>query len=179
MQAPPPMPEDPYRSPEADLAVAPPGVGGEWADRASRLAAVLIDGVISMAAMLPLMYAGGVFDAAVEASRTSPFGAMPLGTTVVWALIGLAVFVLIQGYPLHANAQTWGKKALSIKVVDLQGGKPSLATLLFKRYLPTGVIANIPCLGAIYVHVDALMIFRQDQRCLHDLMAGTRVVKAR
>ena len=75
------------------------------------------------------------------------------------------------------TGQTWGKKLLSLKIVDLQGNKPSLADLLLKRYLPTHAIANLPCLGLIYVLVDSLMIFRADQRCVHDLIAGTRVVK--
>jgi uncharacterized RDD family membrane protein YckC len=169
--------EDPYRSPEADLAPPLESAGIDNADRWSRLAAVLIDGAISMAVMFPLMYVSGVWDEALKAGRSSAFGVMPLGTTLLWAVIGLGLFVLIQGYPLHTKGQTWGKKALSIKVVDMQGGKPSFATLLFKRYMPTGVIANIPCVGTLYVLVDSLMIFRQDQRCLHDLIAGTRVVR--
>ncbi|KRA50947.1 hypothetical protein ASD77_15010 [Pseudoxanthomonas sp. Root65] len=148
-------------------------MAGRW----SRLAAALIDSAISMTVMFPLMYVSGVWDEALKAGRSGAFGFMPLGTTLLWAVIGLALFVLIQGYPLHTKGQTWGKKALSIKVVDMQGGKPSFTTLLFKRYVPTGVIANIPCVGTLYVLVDSLMIFRQDQRCLHDLIAGTRVVR--
>lgn len=177
MHAPPPMPQDPYRSPDAELASS--SVSGlDPADRALRLVAVLIDGVIAMVLMVPLMFMGGFWEAAFEAGRSGGFGLMPLGTTLMWAVVGFVLFVLIQGYPLQMTGQTWGKKLLSLKIVDLQGNKPALADLLLKRYLPTHAIANLPCLGLIYVLVDSLMIFRADQRCLHDLIAGTRVVKA-
>lgn len=176
MQAPPPMPQEPYRTPEADIA-ALPGTGLDPAIRALRLVAVLIDWTLSMVLMVPLMFMGGFWEAAFEAGRSGGFGLMPLGTTLMWAAIGFLLFVLIQGYPLQLWGQTWGKKLLSLKIVDLQGNKPPLADLLLKRYLPTHAIANVPCLGLIYVLVDSLMIFRADQRCVHDLIAGTRVVK--
>jgi uncharacterized RDD family membrane protein YckC len=176
MQVPPLPPQDPYRSPDADLAgvQAPDTLDGgvRWL----RLAAALIDGFIMLAIFLPLAFVGGYWEAAFEAGRSGGMGFMPLGTTLLWAAIAFGVFVLIQGYPLHATGQTWGKKLLSLKIVDLQGNKPSLADLLLKRYLPTHAIANVPCLGTLYVLVDSLMIFRADQRCVHDLIAGTRVV---
>lgn len=178
MQAPPQMPQDPYRSPDAHVAdlrgQAVPDADIRWL----RLAAILIDACIGFAVIVPLMFVGGYWEAAFEAGRSGGFGIMPLGTTLLWAAIGFVVFVLIQGYPLHTTGQTWGKKLLSIRIVDLKGEKPSWVDLLLKRYLPTQAIANIPCIGFIYVLVDSLMIFRQDQRCLHDLIAGTRVVRA-
>lgn len=179
MQAPPPMPQDHYRTPDANVADFQEQGVPDPAIRWLRLAAILIDACIGFAVIVPMMYVGGYWEAAFEAGRSGGFGIMPLGTTLLWAVIGFAVFALIQGYPLHANGQTWGKKVVSIRIVDLQGNKPSLVDLLGKRYLPTHAIANIPCLGTIYVLVDSLMIFRQDQRCLHDLIAGTRVVRAK
>lgn len=139
---------------------------------------MLIDGFIALVVTVPLMFMGGYWQAAVEAGRSGGFGLMQRGTPLLWACIGFVVFALVQGYPLHANGQTWGKKLLSIRIVDLHGNTPPLVELLLKRYLPTHAIANIPCLGIIYALVDSLMIFRQDQRCLHDLIAGTRVVRA-
>lgn len=177
MHAPPPMPQDPYRNTDADVASLS-AAGLDPADRALRLVAALIDGVIAMVLIVPLMFMGGFWEAAFEAGRSGGFGLMPLGTTVMWAVIGFVLFVLIQGYPLQMTGQTWGKKLLSLKIVDLQGDKPALANLLLKRYLPTHVIGQVPCVGLIYILVDSLMIFRADQRCLHDLIAGTRVVKA-
>ena len=175
MHAPPP--QDPYRSPDAEDASAP-DTGLDPALRALRLVAALIDCGIAMVLMVPLMFMGGYWEAAFEAGRSGGFGLMPLGTTLMWAVIGFVLFVLIQGYPLQMTGQTWGKKLLSLKIVDLQGNKPSLADLLLKRYLPTHAIGQLPCVGLIYILVDSLMIFRADQRCLHDLIAGTRVVKA-
>jgi hypothetical protein len=35
----------------------------------------------------------------------------------------------------------------------------------------------VPYLGAIFHMVDCLTIFREDRRCLHDHIAGTRVVR--
>ncbi|TQM12789.1 putative RDD family membrane protein YckC [Pseudoxanthomonas sp. 3HH-4] len=178
MQTPPSLPEhDPYRAPAAHLA-PPSSENHELADRWARLAAVLIDAVIALAVTLPPMLMTGYWQEAFEAGQSGGLGSMPLGTMLLWAVIGFALFAVIQGYPLHDSGQTWGKKLLSIRIVDLAGRKPPLVDLLLKRYLPTHAIVNIPCVGGLYALVDSLMIFRQDQRCLHDLIAGTRVVRA-
>lgn len=133
MQTPPQMPQDPYRSPDADVANPPGRAAPDSELRWLRLAAVLIDGAIALVVIVPLMFVGGYWQAAFEAGRSGGFGFMPLGTTLLWAVIGFIVFALIQGYPLHTTGQTWGKKALSVKIVDLQGNKPSLTDLLLKR----------------------------------------------
>ena len=40
------------------------------------------------------------------------------------------------------------------------------------------LLEQISVLGLIFWIVDSCFIFRADQRCLHDLVAGTKVVKA-
>ncbi|MCY1389879.1 hypothetical protein D9M71_46890 [compost metagenome] len=54
---------------------------------------------------------------------------------------------------------------------------PELGNLLLKRYLVWWLLAYVPVIGVLLVMVDYLFIFRADRRCLHDLMAGTRVVQ--
>ena len=44
------------------------------------------------------------------------------------------------------------------------------------RYFPLAVIAQIPFAGGIFSLIDCLFIFREDRRCIHDLIAGTKVV---
>ena len=44
--------------------------------------------------------------------------------------------------------------------------------------LPT-VISNIPKLGNLFDLINVLMIFRSEHNCLHDDMAGTRVIRER
>lgn len=97
---------------------------------------------------------------------------------IAWAAVGFAVFVVVQGFPLHHYGQTWGKRILGIRIVDLDGAKPPLGRLLTRRYVPIQVANLIPVVGPLLVLVDTLMIFRADRRCAHDLIAGTRVVKA-
>jgi uncharacterized RDD family membrane protein YckC len=36
----------------------------------------------------------------------------------------------------------------------------------------------VPFVGVLFWFVDNCFIFRDDHRCLHDLMGGTKVVKA-
>ena len=48
----------------------------------------------------------------------------------------------------------------------------------FVRYLPLAVSANIPWVGQFIVLVDSLFVFRKDKRCIHDLIANTKVIKA-
>ena len=163
------MEHNPYQAPAA--VVADNGADAELAGRGTRFGAAFIDGLLMIAVVLPLMYVGGYFEAAAS-------GNIGLGLMLLWALIGLAVFALVQGYPLHQSGQTWGKRLLGIRIVDLAGQKPGLGTLLGKRYLPVQVVSSIPLLGGVLSLVNVLLIFRDDRRCGHDLIAGTRVVKA-
>ena len=166
--------QNPYRGPASN--VASPAAGDELAGLGERLAASLLDGLLLLVIELPLMYAGGYIHAVMEAASRG--GQPPFTLLLKWAAIGFVMMLLVQGYPLHAWGQTWGKRILRIRIADLEGGKPSLATLIGRRYLPIRVVALVPFLGNLLVLVDVLMIFRGDRRCAHDLIAGTRVVKA-
>ena len=93
-------------------------------------------------------------------------------------MIGFTVMVAIQGYPLAQSGQTWGKKLLKLKIVNLDGSQPDFLRLVGLRYGSTQLISLVPFVGGLYGLVDSLFIFREDRRCLHDLIAGTRVVVA-
>ena len=47
------------------------------------------------------------------------------------------------------------------------------------RYLPTAVVTQIPLIGSILGITDILFIFGQERRCVHDLIAGTKVIDYR
>lgn len=165
--------QNPYRTPEATIAEVS---GSDLAERGTRLGAAIIDVLILMAVILPIMYVGGYFSLAMTAAANGQ--EVGFGTTLMWAAIGFVLFALLQYVPLNANGQTWGKKFLRIKIVDLNGAKPPIGRLLGLRYLPLHVVSNIPFLGPLLGIVNVLMIFRDDRRCGHDLIAGTKVVKA-
>ena len=166
--------QNPYRGPDA--AVAEFSSGDELAGRGARLGAAIIDFIIMLVVLLPIMYMGGYMAAATEAAQAG--AQVGLGTTLMWAAIGFVIFVVIQGFPLNATGQTWGKKLLKIKIVDLDGAKPPIGRLLGLRYLPIQAVANVPLIGPVVALVNVLLIFRIDRRCGHDLIAGTRVVHA-
>jgi uncharacterized RDD family membrane protein YckC len=167
--------QNPYRAPEAPVVNSDRDT--DLAELGERLAAALIDTFIMLCIMLPAMFFGGYFKAVMDAAL---IGAKPpFGLMAMWGGIGFLVLVLVQGYPLSATAQTWGKRILKIRIVDLDGSKPPLARLLAMRYLPVQIASLIPFIGSILPLVDVLFIFRNDRRCVHDLIAGTRVVKAR
>lgn len=164
--------QNPYRSPDATVAEF--SSGDELAGRGARLGAAIIDGIIMLVILMPLMFVGGYWQAAMEAGQAG--GQVPFGTTLLWMLIGFVVFAVVQAFPLNATGQTWGKKLLKIKIVDLAGNKPPLGRLLGLRYLPPQVLGVIPFIGWLIQVVNVLLIFRSDRRCGHDLIAGTRVV---
>ncbi|HSX59453.1 MAG TPA: RDD family protein [Tahibacter sp.] len=150
---------------------------GDLASRWVRLGAALLDGLIMMVVILPIQWFGGFLPAAMNAAQNGY--SLPFGTLLLWSLIGLVVFVAIQGWPLHQSGQTWGKRAVSIRITDLDGNKPPLLRLLGLRYLPMQAASLVPVVGPLVGFINPLFIFRQDRRCLHDLIAGTRVVNVR
>lgn len=170
--------QNPYRNPTSQVAeVIADGNELDLADRGTRLGAAIIDVLILTVILLPVMWVGGYFAAAMEAGRSGT--ALSFGTTLLWSLIGFVVFVVVQGFPLNQSGQTWGKRLLKIRIVDLNGNKPPFLQLIALRYLPIQLISQVPVVGFLIALANPLFIFRADKRCIHDLIAGTRVINAR
>jgi uncharacterized RDD family membrane protein YckC len=155
----------PPRAEVADVAVAGPALAG----RGNRLLAALIDVVIQLVAFFGLAWLLGLDAFDTQAG---------MGKQVLLGLFGLLLFLLIQGPLLVSQGQTWGKKALGIRIVRSDGSRASPGRVLGLRYALGGVIATVPFVGNLYALIDSLLIFRASRKCLHDDIADTIVVTA-
>jgi uncharacterized RDD family membrane protein YckC len=92
-------------------------------------------------------------------------------------LVGFLAFLGLQIYLLATRSQTVGKYFVGTQIVDYQTRQPAgiVNTLLLRTFV-NGIIAGLPCVGGIYAIVDICFIFRDDRRCIHDLIASTVVV---
>lgn len=96
--------------------------------------------------------------------------------------LGLAGLATIQMYLLSTQGQTVGKKILNIRIVKFDTGENGgFAINVGMRGIVNGIIGIIPIyflgLFPFYSLLDALFIFRNDRRCIHDLLAGTKVIE--
>lgn len=171
----PPVEPPPIASTERTASIAPASVIGadskplEPARRGTRLVAQLIDTLTGLLFLLPagLMIAleGG------DLENISP------ASSLVLLACALALMIL-QGYLLTEYGQTVGKKLMDIRIVRHEDeSKPGFVRAFVLRLLLPGMFGAIPFVGPAFTLVDALFIFRPDRRCVHDLIAGTMVVK--
>ena len=147
-------------------------VTSNLASRWKRLGGALIDSVIAMVIIVPIMLATGVLQRAFSGDG------MTVGQQAAFFVVGWAVFLILNGYLLFNRGQTIGKVAVKTKIVDLKGNLPNFGKILVLRYLILGLVSQIPFVGGIAGLINALFIFGKERRCLHDYMAGTRVVEA-
>ena len=171
----PPVEPPPIASTERTASIAPVSVISadskplEPARRGTRLVAQLIDTLTGLLFLLPagLMIAleGG------DLENISP------ASSLVLLACALALMIL-QGYLLTEYGQTVGKKLMDIRIVRHEDeSKPGFVRAFVLRLLLPGMFGAIPFVGPAFTLVDALFIFRPDRRCVHDLIAGTMVVK--
>ena len=144
--------DNPYSAPNSTVADINDG-RLVLADRGMRLVAAIIDTILLLVVVLPVMFATGVF------SRMMTGESSGLGFTLGLGLFSVGVFLAIQGYPLHANGQTWAKKWLKMKIVDMDGKKPEFFKLVGLRYLLMQVIGMVQFVGGLFGIVDACFIF--------------------
>jgi uncharacterized RDD family membrane protein YckC len=132
-------------------------MNNELASLGDRLLATLIDSLVGMAL---IVVAAGLMHLWE--------GAAVLGLLAILGLIAYQCMLLVQ------KGQTIGKAARGIRIVKLgtqeNGG---FMTNILLRSIANAVLSVIP----FYALVDILFIFREDRRCLHDLLAGTEVIK--
>lgn len=169
MQMPPELPAyNPYAAPVSRVEDFSTHVL-QLATRASRLVAYLLD-VFSFAFL-------GIV-AAISIPALSKTGADAENVAIAIVGIAMIAIAIVHTVFLHKYGQTIGKRLLGIKVVQTNGMRCELWRFFFLRALPVGILSNIPVIGMFIGLADSLMIFGQEQRCLHDLTANTVVIQA-
>ena len=144
------------------MSTATPPVVGQLAGRGTRLGARLIDGLIGLPLGLILLFTVGLSDSETVAIM----GFFMFG-------VGIIGLIAYQWYLLSTVGQTIGKRMLNIKIIKLDGTNGGFMTNVLMREILNGLIGVIPLYGL----VDILFIFSEEQRCIHDHIATTRVIK--
>lgn len=142
------------------------------ASRWERLGAAIIDAIIVGIPTLILCFILGIYGGMVA------MGGISFINKILGLAIGAGVFLGINYKLIEANGQTLGKKLLGIKVVLIDGSKIPVQKYLTHRIAPVWLVTQVPFIGQLIGLVDALLIFREEKNCLHDDIAGTRVIKA-
>jgi uncharacterized RDD family membrane protein YckC len=178
----------PRTAPEADSQALE--VSAVPADRATRLAATFADRLGA--------YVFGSSGAAAVAATLFPIDDHPagllerLGTHPMEgaSLVAWIAFLAAQTYLLATTGQSMAKRAFRIRIVrtsDRPAGLVRAVLLrswLFVVPIPAAMLLGPNLHGAwldaiLWIWLaEPLLIFRADRRCLHDLVAGTKVVRA-
>lgn len=143
--------------------------GRALATPVSRLAAVLLNWLIQ----LPLLFGMSVgffmkyLDENQEAIGIAIFGISSI------LYLALAIYQLVI---LSRDGQSIGKRMMKIRIVrNEDNSNPGFVHTVVLRGFVNGLIGKfVP----FYSLVDRLFIFGEEHRCLHDLIASTKVVEA-
>jgi uncharacterized RDD family membrane protein YckC len=162
-----------YTPSEGPNPYAPPVQQDEWntpelhqdlwlASRGRRFLGNLIDTLVYGIVIVPALF---LIDSDIESSE-------------VLLVIGLAVVVIVavQAVLIATSGQSIAKKLLGMRIVRLDGSPIGFVRGVLVRSWAVGAIASIPTIGGIFGLIDALYIFGAEHRCLHDVMAGSKVV---
>jgi uncharacterized RDD family membrane protein YckC len=164
--------DNPYAPPKSPIAPESNVPADELARRGDRLLASIIDSFLLFIPWMIVMFATGYWDRLTSME----FGSIDQLAT---AFIGILLYVILNGYHLNYYGQTLGKRVVGIRVVSFDNNEIlPLWKLLALRFLPLSIVSSMPGLGSFASFVDSLFIFRSEKRCVHDLIANTKVVVA-
>jgi uncharacterized RDD family membrane protein YckC len=125
-----------------------------------RVAAFIVDGLLLSVVTVPLTLAFGGYD--YQADPAAASSASTLSTVITWLY-----YALMES---SAKQATVGKMALGIVVTDLEGRRIGFGRATGRHF------AKI--LSALIIGIGFLMVaFTQRKQGLHDMLAGTLVVK--
>ena len=113
---------------------------------------------------------------AAQAELIAKLAALPEKSKVLLTFSPFIIFFVLHGFLLYQYGQTIGKKVMGIAIVTLENQKPAFMQLIVQRYFSQWLMGMLPVIGFILRVADVLMIFRKDKRCLHDLIARTKVI---
>ena len=165
-----------YPPSEGPNPYAPPVQQDEWntagtfddavlASRGRRFLGNILDSLVYVVAFVPAFFIG-------MAGGSDDFTG---GAAIAMGVLMTAV-VIVQAVLVATTGQSIAKKLLGMRIVQLDGSPIGFVRGVLVRSWALAAITQIPVVGGIIALVDALYIFGAEQRCLHDVMAGSKVV---
>ncbi len=166
---------NPYAAPQANIVTTAMIPQLALASRGVRLGARILDWIIIMVVMVVPVIPGFIVMAQADKAGTLNDN-FPVHA-LLWFLVAFVACMLLLVWNaiwLGKHGQTIAKRMLGIRIVTFPDGKPAgYAKAFWLRAVVNFVINQFVPLYGI---VDACFIFREDKRCLHDLIAETTVV---
>jgi len=173
-------------SEEADPAALPvpetAAASAPLAGRGERLLAQTLDNVIGLACALPglimmaLAAVSAGFGLGTDLDKLTT--AAGFGAGLMVTLAALIALAAVQLWMVVTSGQTIGKRVLDLRIVTFQDeANPGFVKVFLLRAVLPALIGAIPLIGVPFALTDYCFIFRPDRRCLHDLIAGTKVIK--
>ncbi len=164
----------------------------ELASLGQRFAAKLIDWamlLVPLFVMLMAMMDAG-FEAEIRALQNDPTAMMDAlqrqidkmqtaGNPTVLAMSWLVVILMFSNIVLlTVRGQSIGKLITGIQIVrSADGSKAGFLKAVLLRWFLFAIIESIRFIGPVMMFANILLIFRKDRRCMHDLVADTKVIK--
>ncbi len=164
--------DNPYSAPRPGSSARTPspvlGIPTEvLASRSSRLAALIIDYLGLLVVSVPGLAGFLIMESTGTASANMNFVSLAF-------VLGLGAFGAMQAFYIVRDGQTVGKKLMKIRIVDYMDSQvPAWPRLLVMRYGVNMALRQVP----FYYFIDAFFIFGEEQRCLHDYIARTKVIE--
>ena len=156
---------NPYDAPSDDFNPydSPPSADhGILADLGQRFLGNLVDNLYyGVVGGIPALVCMVAFDLDVEAVQA----------VMVLFMIPAAC---VQWYLVTTSGQSFGKKAMKIKIVKMDGTKVDFISGVVLRSWVLGFVGAFCGMVGL---VDVLLIFKADRRCGHDMIAGTKVIQ--
>jgi len=139
------------------------------ADRGDRFFAMLLDSLFQVVLVISVaLTTFAIFgsDDGRDDSKALIFTFLTYGS--------MFVLHLVQCFYIVTRGQSFGKMIMGIRLANHRNDAiPDFArSVVVRIWLINLIIAFVPLFGL----VDALFIFGRESRCLHDMMAGTRVI---
>jgi len=160
---------------------SPAGPEFELASLGQRFGAAVIDGMLKALCWLPTASAvwAIVGDQIRAGEQPSPAELMEaMNGVLIKSLPFLIALAVVQCVLLSRLGQSIGKLALGLRIVRTADNTRAgfVHAFLLRGTIPW-TIEQIPFLGALFWCADVSLIFGRERRCVHDYIAGTKVIR--
>lgn len=163
---------NPYQSPLGSAALDALPADFQLASRGQRFLGAMLDNMLYL--LVASMFTGVIVATAIF------FGAqLTEDDSVVYGAlaVGLLGMIGLQSLLIATRGQTMGKMLLKTKIVSLESGQiPGFLQGVVVRFWLPVILAGIPVVKMLCVF-DVLAIAGSEQRCVHDYLAGTTVIR--